>query len=198
MKLLLASTSRYRKSLLERLLLPFECRDPGVDETALPGEAPAALAARLARAKAAAIAAQEPGAWALGSDQVASLDGACIGKPGDHASASGQLLASSGREVEFYTAVAMAGPGLAEPLVEVVVTQVRFRQLSAGEVEAYLGAEQPYDCAGSFKCEGLGIALFERIDSDDPTALEGLPLIATCRLLRHAGFPLLTGVQAGD
>ncbi len=194
MQLILASTSRYRKNLLSRLRLPFECRDPGVDEHPLQGEEPGALATRLALSKARTVAAGAPGAWALGSDQVASLDGNLIGKPGNRDRAFAQLQASSGRQVEFFTAVALvqAGCGFAETALQ--VTRVQFRDLDQREIDAYLAAEEPWDCAGSFKCEGLGIALFESIESDDPTALEGLPLIATCRLLRKAGFPLLIGI----
>ncbi|TGD73639.1 septum formation inhibitor Maf [Mangrovimicrobium sediminis] len=190
MNLLLASTSRYRKKLLERLCLPFACRDPGVDEHPLHGESPQDLAARLAMAKARAVGATAPDAWVLGSDQVAALDGQCMGKPGVHAAAAAQLQASSGKTVEFFTAVALVRGEPAHARCEVHSTRVTFRTLEDAEIERYLAAETPYDCAGSFKCEGLGIALFERIESDDPTALEGLPLITTCRLLRAAGFTL--------
>jgi len=186
--LILASTSRYRRQLLERLRLPFAVRAPQVDETPLAGEAPAALAERLALAKAEAVAALHPHAVVIGSDQVADLDGVPIGKPGDHARAVQQLLAMSGRSVLFHTAVAVrrADTGYARVLVAPV--RVRFRQLAASEIEHYLRAEQPYDCAGSAKAETLGIALLEAIDSDDPTALIGLPLIRTCTLLREAGL----------
>jgi len=186
--LILASTSRYRAELLSRLRLPFSCANPEVEEAALPGEAPPALAARLARAKAAAVAARHPGAWVIGSDQVAELDGAPLGKPGTRDAACAQLAAMSGREVLFHTAVCVSNGG--RHLQAADLTRVRFRTLRADEIERYVEAEMPLDCAGSFKCEGLGIALFEAIDNQDPSALVGLPLIALCRLLREAGFTL--------
>ncbi len=188
MSLILASTSRYRQTLLQRLGIPFSTRSPEVDESALPGEAPDALALRLAGAKAAAIARQDEEAWVLGSDQVASLDGRLLGKPGGFEGAREQLTACSNREVRFYTGVALHQVARSFAAEELQVTTVRFRALSSAEIENYLQIEQPWDCAGSFKCEGLGIALFESIHSDDPTGLEGLPLIATARLLRGAGF----------
>jgi len=188
MRLLLGSTSRYRRELLERLRLPFETAAPEVDESPLPGEAPAALAARLAVAKARAVARQHPEAWVIGSDQVAELDGLALGKPGDRARALGQLRASAGREVHFHTAFCLVR---GEDAIEGKdLTRVRFRALSDDEIGRYLDAEQPYDCAGSFKCEGLGISLFEAIDNRDPTALVGLPLIALSAALRRAGFAL--------
>lgn len=187
--LLLASTSRYRRELLARLRLPFDVARPEVDETALPGEAPLALAVRLARAKAQAVAGRHADAWALGSDQVADLDGQALGKPGDRAGAIAQLRAMAGRTVRFHTALCLAhGDGHA--FTHVDLTEVRFRALDAGEIVRYVDTEQPFDCAGSFKSEGLGIALFEAIDNRDPTALVGLPLIATSALLRQAGFAL--------
>lgn len=186
--LILASTSRYRAELLSRLRLPFSCANPEVEEAALPGEAPTALATRLARAKAAAVAARHPGAWVIGSDQVAELDGAPLGKPGTRDAACAQLAAMSGREVLFHTAVCVSNSG--RHLQATDLTRVRFRTLRAGEIERYVEAEMPLDCAGSFKCEGLGITLFEAIDNQDPSALVGLPLIALCRLLREAGFTL--------
>jgi septum formation protein len=194
MRLVLASTSRYRRELLERLRLPFDVARPDTDETPLAGEAPAALAARLAEAKAAAVARLAPGAWVLGSDQVAELDGAPLGKPGGREAAIAQLAAMSGRTIAFHTGVCLvrdgpAGNGAA-PLSAADVTRVRFRRLERAEIARYVDAEQPFDCAGSFKSEGLGIALFDGIESDDPTALVGLPLIATARLLRQAGFAL--------
>ena len=186
--LILASTSRYRRELLERLRLPFEVRAPQVDETPLPSEAPAALAHRLALAKARAVAAQVPAAVVIGSDQVAELDGRAIGKPGSHERAVQQLRTMSGRSVVFHTAVAVARTQSGfEAAVHVPVT-VRFRRLADAEIERYLRLEQPYDCAGSAKCETLGIALLEAIESDDPTALVGLPLIKTAQLLRQAGL----------
>jgi len=184
--LLLASTSRYRRELLSRLQIPFECRSPDGDETPLPGEAPAALALRLAEAKAAAILASHPGAWIIGSDQVADLDGHVLGKPGTVEAARAQLRAMSGREVVFHTALCLLGPGHSKIVED--ITRVQFRQLADDEIERYLQAEPALDCAGSFKAEGMGIALFDAIDSHDPTALVGLPLIATARLLREAGF----------
>ena len=184
--LILASTSRYRRELLERLRLNFSTVAPEVDETPLPGEAPAVLAQRLALAKAQAVARLHPQALVIGSDQVADLQGQCLGKPGDHDKAVAQLRAMRGREVIFQTAVALVAPGLV--LQELAQVRVRFRDLGDEEIERYLRAEQPYDCAGSAKSEGLGIALLDAIDSDDPTALIGLPLIRTCRLLRQAGW----------
>ena len=184
--LILASTSRYRRELLERLRLNFSTVAPEVDETPLPAEAPAVLAQRLALAKAQAVARLHPQALVIGSDQVADLQGQCLGKPGDHDKAVTQLRAMRGREVIFQTAVALVAPGLV--LQELAQVRVRFRDLADQEIERYLRAEQPYDCAGSAKSEGLGIALLDAIDSDDPTALIGLPLIRTCRLLRQAGW----------
>ena len=184
--LILASTSRYRQELLSRLRLPFETVAPEVDETALPGEAPAALAERLALAKARVVAAAHPGAVVIGSDQVADLGGMAIGKPGSHARAAEQLRQMSGREVVFQTAVAIVAPGLAA--IERAEVRVRVRELSDPAIEAYLRADEPYDCAGSAKVESLGIALLDAVESDDPTALIGLPLIRTCALLRRAGL----------
>ncbi len=184
--LILASTSRYRRELLERLRLNFSTVAPEVDETPLPAEAPAVLAQRLALAKAQAVARLHPQALVIGSDQVADLQGQCLGKPGDHDKAVAQLRAMRGREVIFQTAVALVAPGLV--LQELAQVRVQFRDLADEEIERYLRAEQPYDCAGSAKSEGLGIALLDAIDSDDPTALIGLPLIRTCRLLRQAGW----------
>lgn len=188
-RLLLASTSRYRRELLERLRLPFEAVAPDVDESPLPGESPAALANRLAEAKARAVALRHPGAWAIGSDQVAELDGQPLGKPGGRERAFEQLRACGGREVRFHTAFCLAR-GDADSLAGADLTRVVFRPLGDDEIGRYLDAEQPYDCAGSFKCEGLGISLFEAIDNRDPTALVGLPLIALSAALRRAGFVL--------
>lgn len=185
-QLILASTSRYRQELLTRLRLPFEALAPDVDETALPGEAPAALAERLALAKARAVAATRPDAVVIGSDQVADLAGEAIGKPGTHEAAAAQLRHMSGREVVFQTAVAVVARGLAA--IERAEVRVRFRELSDAAIETYLRADKPYDCAGSAKVESLGIALLEAVESDDPTALIGLPLIRTCSLLRRAGL----------
>lgn len=188
--LVLGSTSRYRRELLERLGLRFEVVRPDVDEAALPGESPRELAIRLAQAKAQAVACmRSDGAWALGSDQVADVEGHALGKPGGHAAAIEQLRAMSGRVVRFHTALCLAHPD-GRMHADCDLTEVHVRHLSDAEIERYIDAEQPYDCAGSFKSEGLGITLFERIDNHDPTALIGLPLIATCRLLRAAGFAL--------
>jgi septum formation protein len=186
--LILASTSRYRRELLERLRLPFEVVAPHVDETPLPGELPAVLAQRLALAKAQAVAALQPDAVVIGSDQVADLDGEPMGKPGTHERAVAQLQRMRGRRVTFQTAVAVVRADRAYARVQLARVSVHFRALSDAEIEHYLRTEQPYDCAGSAKCETLGIALLEAIDSDDPTALIGLPLIRTCALLREAGL----------
>ena len=186
--LILASTSRYRAELLQRLRLPFDTARPDVDETPQPGEMPAKLAMRLARAKAAAIACAHPQAWTIGSDQVAELDGMPLGKPGDRPHAVAQLAAMTGKTVHFHTAVCVMHGDEAHAAMD--LTRVRFRTLSADEIERYVDAEQPFDCAGSFKSEGLGICLFEAIESDDPTALIGLPLIATAGLLRATGYAL--------
>ena len=187
-RLILASTSRYRRELLMRLALPFEVLSPRVDESALAGEAPSALAERLALAKAAAVGGRHPEAVVIGSDQVAELDGRVIGKPHTHAAATAQLRAMSGRSVAFHTAVAVVRGDRHFASVLSARVQVRFRALDDGQIERYLLADQPYDCAGSAKSESLGIALLTSVDSDDPTALVGLPLIRTCELLRKAGL----------
>ena len=189
--LVLGSTSRYRSELLQRLRIPFEVAAPNVDETPLPGESPRDLAVRLSLAKARAVAARFPQAVVIGSDQVADLHGEPLGKPGNHANAVAQLRRMRGHTVVFQTALSVVclETGFAQSALAPV--QVLFRDLSDAEIEAYLQAEQPYDCAGSAKSEGLGISLLERIDSDDPTALIGLPLIRTCQLLRAAGVVLL-------
>jgi septum formation protein len=191
--LLLASTSRYRKALLERLGLPFECVDPAIQERAMPGEPPSATALRLAEAKARAVAARYPRALVIGSDQVASCEGAILDKPGDHANARRQLMAMSGRSAHFDTAVALCDAASGAMRSVLVPCRVQFRRLAAAQIEDYLRREQPYDCAGSAKSEGLGIALLERIECDDPTALVGLPLIALSGLLQQAGMPVLRG-----
>ena len=188
-RLILASTSRYRRELLGRLRLAFDTAAPDVDEAPLRGEAPQALAKRLAAAKAAAIAAKHPDAWVIGSDQVAALGDTTLGKPGTRAGAVAQLAAMSGRSVEFLTAVSLHHSD-GRQFDAVDLTTVHFRALREDEIARYVEAEQPFDCAGSFKSEGLGIALFDTIQSQDPTALVGLPLIATARLLRQAGFAL--------
>jgi septum formation protein len=189
-RLILASTSRYRRALLERLCVPFECAAPGVDEAALPGEIPGALAARLARLKAEAVAAAHPGAVIIGSDQVAVRGLESLGKPGSAERCVEQLMQSSGRKIEFLTAVVVldAAAGRSEQCVDRTV--VRFRSLARAEIERYVAADSPLDCAGGFKVESLGIALFDRIESADPTGLTGLPLIWLCGALRRAGIPV--------
>jgi septum formation protein len=184
---ILASTSRYRRELLTRLRLPFEVEAPGVDETPRPGENPASLAQRLALEKARAVAARRPEAAVIGSDQVADLHGEPIGKPGDHARAVQQLQRMSGQRVVFQTAVAVVCPAVGFERTLLAPVVVTFRRLSQIEIEHYLHTEQPYDCAGSARSEALGIALVSSIESDDPSALVGLPLIRTCELLRQAG-----------
>jgi septum formation protein len=187
----LGSTSRYRRELLERLRIPFAVSAPDVDETPQPGEAPKVLAQRLALAKARAVAALHPESVVIGSDQVADLAGQPLGKPGEHARAVAQLRQMRGQTVIFQTALAVVCLASGFEQVDLAEVRVVFRNLSDDEIEAYLLAEQPYDCAGSAKSEGLGIALLESIDNDDPTALIGLPLIRTARLLRQAGVKLL-------
>jgi septum formation protein len=189
--LVLGSTSRYRRELLERLRVPFTVAAPDVDETPLPGELPLALAQRLALAKAQAVAAKFPQAVVIGSDQVADLHGEPLGKPGTHARATEQLRRMRGQVVVFQTALAVVCQETGFVQQDIAAVRVLFRDLSDAEIEAYLIAEEPYDCAGSAKSEGLGIALLERIDNDDPTALIGLPLIRTARMIRAAGVKLL-------
>jgi septum formation protein len=189
--LVLGSTSPYRRALLERLGLPFDVASPEVDEAPQPGEAPAQLARRLALAKAHAVAARFPQAVVIGSDQVADLDGEALGKPGNHANAVAQLQRMSGRRVVFQTAVAVVCQETGFEMLDLAPVVVQFRSLGDAEIGNYLDAEQPYDCAGSAKSEGLGIALLEAIENDDPTALVGLPLIRTCRMLRAAGIRVL-------
>jgi septum formation protein len=190
--LVLASTSRYRRELLARLTPTFQTLAPAVDETPHAGEQPRAIATRLAVAKARDIAIQRPGALVVGSDQVAAIDDRTLGKPGSADAACAQLAACSGRDVDFHTAVCLidARSGNAREFVASDLTRVVFRHLDAAEIERYVSIESPLDCAGSFKAEGLGITLFERIQTDDPTALIGLPLIALARLLRGAGITL--------
>jgi septum formation protein len=188
--LILASTSPYRRDLLRRLGLPFEVVAPQVDETPLPGERPAGIAERLSREKAAEVAARRPDALVIGSDQTATLDDtAVIGKPGAHDRAVEQLRAASGRTVTFHTGLCLWRPD-APPQVDRIVTRVRFRRLEDAEIERYLRAERPYDCAGSARAEGLGIALLEAQEGPDPTALIGLPLIRLSAMLRGAGIAL--------
>ncbi|MDI3383021.1 Maf family nucleotide pyrophosphatase [Xenophilus aerolatus] len=188
---ILGSTSRYRRDLMSRLHLPFDVQAPEVDETPQPGESPADLAMRLALAKAQAVAARFPDSVVIGSDQVADLHGEPLGKPGDHARATAQLRRMRGQTLVFQTAVAVVCRATGFVQQDLAPVRVVFRDLSDAAIERYLLAEQPYDCAGGAKSEGLGIALLEAIDSDDPTALVGLPLIRTCRMLRAAGVDLL-------
>ena len=187
----LGSTSRYRRELMERLRIPFTVAAPDVDETPAVGESPRDLALRLALAKAKAVAQKHPESVVIGSDQVADLAGQPLGKPGEHARAVQQLRQMRGQTVIFQTALAVVCLATGFEAVDLAAVRVVFRDLSDEEIEAYLQAEKPYDCAGSAKSEGLGIALLESIDNDDPTALIGLPLIRTTRLLRQAGVKLL-------
>lgn len=187
----LGSTSPYRRELLSRLRLTFAVAAPEVDESARPGEAPAALARRLAVAKAHAVAARFPDAAVIGSDQVADLDGQAIGKPLTHDKAVAQLKLMRGKTVVFHTAVAVVCLDSGFEQVDLAPVRVLFRHYGDDEIETYLREEQPYDCAGSARSEGLGIALLDAIESDDPSALVGLPLIRTCRMLRGAGVKLL-------
>ncbi|MBC7619350.1 MAG: septum formation inhibitor Maf [Candidatus Saccharibacteria bacterium] len=190
-KLVLGSTSPYRRQLLERLRIPFTVAAPDVVETPLASETPQATACRLALAKARVVATQFPSCIVIGSDQVADLDGEALGKPGDHIRAVAQLQKMRGQTVIFQTAVAVACLETGFLQMDLAQVKVKFRELSDDEIEVYLRAETPYDCAGSAKSEGLGIVLLESIDSDDPTALVGLPLIRTCRMLQAAGLKLL-------
>ena len=190
-KLVLGSTSPYRRELLERLRIPFEVAAPDVDETPQALETPKQLACRLAMAKARAVAAQFPACVVIGSDQVADLDGQALGKPGNHARAVTQLQQMRGKTVIFQTAVAVVCLETGFAQMDLAQVNVKFRDLTDYEIEAYLRAEKPYDCAGSAKSEGLGIALLESMDNDDPTALVGLPLIRTCRMIQAAGIRVL-------
>lgn len=190
-QLILASNSVYRRQLLERLRLAFCVIASDVDETALPHESPDALARRLALAKAQAVAAQHPQCVVIGSDQVADLNGQALGKPETHARAVAQLQRMRGQTVIFQTAVAVVCQASGFAQTELAPVKVQFKNLTDAQIERYLLAEKPYDCAGSAKSEGLGIALLARIDNDDPTALVGLPLIRTCQLLEAAGLAVL-------
>jgi len=195
MRLILASSSRYRNDMLSRLRIPFTTVSPDIDETPLPGETPAALSLRLSQAKAEAVCTRYPGAIVIGSDQVATVDGAPIGKPGNLQRAREQLRMLSGRTVEFHSALCVHDGHRHE--LEDVITRCVFRQLDDSEIEAYLQLEQPFDTTGSAKAEGLGIALMQAMHSDDPTAIIGLPLIALCRMLRSFGFdPMTHGAPA--
>ncbi len=190
-KLILGSTSPYRRELLGRLRIPFEVAAPDVDETPNAGETPRQLACRLAMAKARAVAARFPDCVVIGSDQVADLEGQTLGKPGTHARATAQLQQMRGKTVIFQTAVAVVCQETGFAQMDLAPVKVLFRDLSDAEIETYLQAETPYDCAGSAKSEGLGIALLESIENDDPSALVGLPLIRTCRMIRAAGVKVL-------
>ncbi len=190
MQLVLASSSPYRRQLLARLMLPFEVMSPDVDETPLAGEKPWETALRLAQRKASAVAERFPGALIIGSDQVAVLDDAILGKPGHFQKAKEQLMAASGREVTFHTALALLNGATGRMQAKVVPFGVKFRVLTEAQIERYLHREQPYDCAGSAKSEGLGITLIERFIGDDPNALVGLPLIALVDMLRQEGIEL--------
>ena len=192
MDIILASTSPYRRALLQRLQLPFNCVDPQTEEKAVAGEAPADMAKRLALAKARAVATRFPDALVIGSDQVASIDERIMGKPGNHEAALDQLRASSGREVLFHTAVALISIAGHQEQFHVEPFSAHFRELDENALNNYLRREQPYDCAGSFKCEGLGIALFDKLQGRDPTSLEGLPLIALSGMLATAGVDVLS------
>jgi len=191
--LVLASTSRYRRALLEQLGLPFVVASPATDETPLPGEAPVQTALRLAEAKARSVARNHPDALVIGSDQVADCDGRAIGKPADHADAVAQLTALSGSTVVFHTGLALLDAADGHCQTAMVDVRSTFRELSRTEIEAYLRRDQPYDCAASVKSDAFGIALFVRIESDDPTALVGLPLIRLTDMLRAAGVAILAG-----
>jgi septum formation protein len=190
-RIILASTSPYRRELLERLHLPFEVKSPGIDEAARPGESARNTALRLAQAKARAAAPSFPDALVIGSDQVASLNGVHLGKPGNHGNAVAQLRAMRGKEVVFHTALALLNTATDVLQTADVPTTVRFRDYDDREIERYLECERPYDCAGSAKIEGLGIILVERVTGDDPTALIGLPLIALATMFRKEGVAIV-------
>ena len=191
-RIVLASTSPFRKELLARLGLPFATASPHVDETRQPGEAPGDMVRRLAEAKARAVAARHPEALIIGSDQCAVRDHEVLGKPGNHERAVEQLAAASGKVVVFHTGLCLLDAASGREQTDDIRCAVHFRDLSRAEIEAYVEREQPYGCAGSFKSEGLGIALFERLEGDDPTALIGLPLIRLCAMLSAAGINILT------
>lgn len=190
MTLVLASGSPYKCELLGRLRLPFSSHSPDIDESARPHESPGRTAQRLAIEKARRVAVSYPDHWIIGADQAAELDGGLLGKPGSLAAATAQLRASRGRSVRFHTAVCLYHHADGITLQHCDLTEVRFRPLTDAEIERYLAHEPALDCAGSFKCEGLGISLFDAIQSQDPTALVGLPLIALARMLRQAGFQI--------
>ncbi len=188
--LVLASSSLYRQELLKRLRLPFTAVSPDIDESPAPGETPPATALRLAEQKARALAARFPDALIIGSDQVAELDGLAIGKPGDHAEAVKQLTAASAHTVYFHTALCLLDAGVGQAQTKIATNEVKFRALTPEQIERYLLAEKPYDCAGSAKSEGLGITLIESIRGDDPNALIGLPLIELTTMLMRAGVEI--------
>jgi septum formation protein len=190
-KLILGSTSPYRRQLLERLRIAFEVAAPEVDETPRPSETPKQTACRLAMAKANTVAMRFPACVVIGSDQVAELEGQSLGKPGNHSRAICQLRQMRGKTVTFHTAVAVVCQETGFAQMDLAQVKVKFRELTDAEIETYLQVEQPYDCAGSAKSEGLGIALLESIDNDDPTALVGLPLIRTCRMIQAAGIRVI-------
>jgi septum formation protein len=188
--IVLASSSPYRRMLLERLHLPFKCHGPDIDETPLRGESPVTLVRRLAREKAAAVARRYPGALVIGSDQVAVYGRNILNKPGDHGRARAQLQRLSGHNVRFHTGLCVLNGSTGSVQVVCITFKVKFRKLGPAEIERYLAAERPYDCAGSFKSEGLGISLLACMQGDDPTALIGLPLIRLCEMLRNEGLEL--------
>jgi septum formation protein len=190
MKIVLASTSAYRRELLQRFGLPFETARPDIDESPLPDESPATTAGRLAEQKARAVAEHHPDALIIGSDQVAHMGNTRFGKPGSVERAVAQLRSMSGKTVIFHTALALLNTRNGRLQVDAVPTEVRFRQLSEAEIVRYVDKERPLDCAGSAKSEGLGITLLEALSGDDPTALVGLPLIALARMLRNEGISL--------
>ncbi len=189
--LILASGSAYRRQLLERLRLNFSCDSPDIDESPLVNELPEDTALRLARLKAEAVAARHPGAWIIGSDQVGCLDGERLGTPGSSAAACAKLQQASGRWLHFHTGLCLLQSGSGTAFSALDTCSVLLRRLDSGQIARYVALEQPLDCAGSFKSEGLGIALFERIRGDDPTALIGLPLIRLSELLQRAGMPVI-------
>lgn len=190
-QLVLASTSPFRRELLDKLAVPYDVSAPDIDESPQPGETPSELVQRLACAKARKVAAEHPRALIIGSDQVAVLDGQSVGKPGDHPQAVKQLQQASGKTVTFLTGLCLYNSETGRHQAEVVPFKVVFRELSRDQIEQYLLAEQPYNCAGSFKSEGLGIALFERLEGDDPNTLIGLPLIRLIRMLENEGLRVI-------
>lgn len=191
MKLILASSSPFRRELLERLKIPFEVMAPEVDETPRPGETPENLVERLAIGKAQKIAAQRPDALVIGSDQVAVYDGVIVGKPHSHDNAVRQLRSASGKTVTLYTGLALVNAGTRRVQCEVIPYRVTFRALTDAQIESYLRKEQPYSCAGSVRSEGLGIALLEKFAGDDPNTLIGLPLIRLVRMLENEGMKII-------